>query len=150
MDGIDNEISFLSDFHDDPVSLKAERFNNIIRKILTKKKFNKKLNLLFNKKDLIDNVERVAQPLKKRPNFRKRSINEPTWIVNNRKKAHESGQEHVNNKGRLIPVKKIVSKEECAIKCKFNCTQKIDRETQRITFMVSYNFDTNGKHSFIA
>ena len=89
MDGIDNEISFLSDFHDDPVSSKAERFNNIIRKILTKKKFNKKLNLLFNKKDLIDNVERVAQPLKKRPNFRKRSINELTWIVNNRKKALE-------------------------------------------------------------
>ena len=69
--------------------LQKPRFNNIIRKILTKKKFNKKLNLLFNKKDLIDNVERVAQPLKKRPNFRKRSINELTWIVNNRKKALE-------------------------------------------------------------
>ena len=38
MDGIDNEISFLSDFHDDPVSLNAERFNKIIREILTKEK----------------------------------------------------------------------------------------------------------------
>ena len=38
INGIDNEISFLSDFHDDPVSLEAERFNNTIRKILTEEK----------------------------------------------------------------------------------------------------------------
>ena len=80
-------------------------------------------------KDLIDNVEEAVQPSKKRPNFRKRPINKPTCIVNKRKKAHESGQEHVNNKGKLIPAKKIVSKKDCAIKCKFNCTRKIDRET---------------------
>ena len=49
-------------------------------------------------KDLIDNVERAAQPSKKRPNFRKRPINKPIWIVNKHKKAPESGQEHVNNR----------------------------------------------------
>ena len=64
-------------------------------------------------KDLIDNVEGAVQPSKKRPNFRKRPINKPTCIVNKRKKAHESGQERVNNKGKLIPAKKIVSKRLC-------------------------------------
>ena len=32
-------------------------------------------------KDLIDNVENAVQPSKKRPNFRKRRMNKPTWIV---------------------------------------------------------------------
>ena len=81
-------------------------------------------------KDLIENVEKAVQRSEKRPNFRKRPINKPTWIVKKRKKAHESGQEHLNNKGKLIPAKKIVfKKKDCGIKCKFNCTQKIDRET---------------------
>ena len=46
-----------------------------------------------------------------------------TLIVNKCKKGHESGQEHVNNKGKLIPTEKIVSKKDCVIKCKFNCTR---------------------------
>ena len=61
--------------------------------------------------------------------FRKGPIKKSTWIVNKRKKDNESGQEHVNNKGKLVPAKNIVSKKDCAIKFKFNCTQKIDRET---------------------
>ena len=90
------------------------------------------------------------QPSKKRPNFRKRRINKPTWIVNKRKKAHESGQEHVNNKAKLIPVTKIVSKKGCAVKHKFNCTKKIDTETQESIFLALYRLDTNGQYSFIA
>ena len=89
-------------------------------------------------KDLIDNVEKAVQPSEKRPNFKKRLISKPTWIVKKRKKAHESGQEHLNNKRKLIRAKKIVSKKDCAIKCKFNCTQKIDRETQESIFMAFY------------
>ena len=34
----DNEISFLSDFLNDSVSLEAEGFNNIIKEILTEEK----------------------------------------------------------------------------------------------------------------
>ena len=33
--GLGNEISFLSDFSEDPVSLEAEGFNNIIKEITT-------------------------------------------------------------------------------------------------------------------
>ena len=75
-------------------------------------------------KDLIDNVEKAVQPSKKRPNFRKYPINKPTRIVNRCKKANESGQDHVNNKGKLILARKIASKKDCTIKCKFNSTQK--------------------------
>ena len=144
---LDNEISFLSDFPDDPVSLEAEGFNNITKETLTEEKMEEVKSCT---KDLIDNVEGAVQPSKKKPNFRKRPINKPTWIVNKCKKAHESGQQHMNNKEKLIPAKKIVSKKGCAIKCLFNCTQKIDRETQGSIFMAFYTLDTNGKHSFIA
>ena len=145
---LDNEISFLSDFPDDPVLLEAEGFNNVIEEILMEEKIEEEVKSCM--KDLIDNVEKAVQPSKKRSNFRKRPINKPTWIVNNHKKAHESGQEHLNNKGKLNPVKKIVSKKDCDIKCKFNCTQKIDRETQESIFMAFHKLDTNSKHSFIA
>ena len=100
--------------------------------------------------DLIDNVEKAGQLSKKMPSFRKRPINKTTWIVNKRKKPHESGQEHVYNKRKLIPATKIVSKKDCAIKFKCNCTQKTDRETQESIFMAFYKLDTNSKHSFIA
>ena len=90
------------------------------------------------------------QPSKKRPNFRKRRINKPSWIVNKRKKTHESGQEHVNNKGKLIPATKILSKKDCAVKRKFNSTKKIDTETQESIVLALYRLDTNGQYSFIA
>ena len=64
--------------------------------------------------------------------------------------AHESGQEHVNNKGKLIPATKIVSKKDCAVKRKFNCTKKLDTETQESTFLALYRLGTNGQYSFIA
>ena len=79
----DNEISFLSDFLDDPVSLEAEGFNNTIKEILPEEKIEEEVKSCM--KDLIDNVEKAVQPSKKRPNFRKRPINKPTWIVNKRK-----------------------------------------------------------------
>ena len=123
----DNEISFFSDFLGDSGSLEAEEFNNIIKEILPEEKIEEE-EVKSCMKDLIDNVEKAVQPSKKRPNFRKRPINKPTWIVN-KLKAHESGQEHVNNKGKLILEKKIVSKNDCPINCKFNCSQKIDRKT---------------------
>ena len=145
---LDNETSFLSVFPDDPISLEAEVFNNIIKEILTEEKLEEEVKSCM--KDLIDNVEKAVQPLKKRPNFRKRPINKPTWIVNKRKKAHELGQDHVNNKEKLIPVKKIVSEKDCAIKGKFNIIQKVDRETQESIFIAFYKLDINGKRSFIA
>ena len=144
---LDNEISFLSDFPDNPVSLEVQGFNNIIEEILMEEKIEEEVKSCM--KDLIDNVVKAVQPSKKRLNFRKRPINKPTWIVNKHKKAHESGQEHINNKGKLIPTRKIVSKKYCAIKCKFNCTQN-NRETQESIFMAFCKLDTNGKHSFIA
>ncbi len=81
--------------------------------------------------------------------LRRRPTNQHDWIVNRRKRAHESGKEHVNYKGKLIPAKKIVSKKDCATKCKFQCNQKIDKETQESIFMAFYKLDTNGKHFFI-
>ena len=102
---LDNKIRFLSDFPDDTVSLEAEGFNNIIKKMFTEEKIEEEVRSCM--KDLINNVEKAVQPSKKRPNFRKRPIDKPTWIVNKRKNAHESGQEHVNNKRKLIPAKKL-------------------------------------------
>ena len=119
---LENEISFLSDFPDDPVSLEAEGFNYIIKEMLTEKKTEEEVKSCVT--DLIDNVEKAVQPSKKRPNFRKRPMSKATWIVNRCKKANESGQEHVNNKGKLILAKKIASKKDCTIKCKFNSMQK--------------------------
>ena len=112
---LDNEISFLSNFPNNPVSLEAERFNNIINTILTEKKIEEVKSFM---KDLTDNIEAALQLSKKRPNFRICPINKPTWIVNKHKKAHESGQEHVNNKGKLIPAitapKKLIEKHRRA------------------------------------
>ena len=119
---LDNKISFPSDFPDDPVSLETEGFNYIIKEILTEKKTEEEVKSCM--KDLIDNVEKAVQPSKKRPNFRKYPINKPTRFVNRCKKANESGQDHVNNKGKLILARKIASKKDCTIKCKFNSTQK--------------------------
>ena len=143
-----SEISFLSDFPDDTVSSEAEGFNNIITENFTEEKTEEDFKSCM--KGLINNVEKAVEPSKKKSNFRKRSISKPTWIVNKRKKAHESGQEHGNSKGKLIPAKKIVLKKDCAIKCKFSCTKKIDRETQEGIFMAFYKLFTNSKHSFIA
>ena len=50
---------------------------------------------------------------KKRLSFRKYLLNKSAWIVSKHKKAHELGQEHIDSKGKLIPVKKIVSKKGC-------------------------------------
>ena len=109
---LDYEISFLSDFFDGPVSLEAERFSNIIKKILTEEKIEEEVkSCMKDLIDIIDNVERAVQPSKKRLNFRKHPINKPTWIVIKRKNVHESGQDHVNNKEKLIPAKKIVSRK---------------------------------------
>ena len=72
---LDNEISFLSDFPDNPVSLEVEGFNNIIKEILTEEKIEEKVKSCMTY--LIDNAEKAVQP-KKRPNFRKvQSINLP-------------------------------------------------------------------------
>ena len=71
----DNEVSFLSNFPDDPVFLEAEGFNNIIKEILAEKKIKEEVK--SNMKDLIDNVEKAVQPSRKRPSFRKRPINKP-------------------------------------------------------------------------
>ena len=106
-----------------------------------------KLNLVW--KILLIMLRKLCNRQKEKPNFRKRQMNKPTWIVNNCKKAHESGQEHANNQGKLILARIFVSKKDCATKCKFNCTQKIDRETQESIFMALYKLDTNDKHSFI-
>ena len=84
---LDNEISFLSNFLDDPFSLEAEGFDNIIKEIITKEKIEEEVKSWM--KDLIDNVKKAVQSWKKRPNFRKCPINKPTWIVNKRKNAHE-------------------------------------------------------------
>ena len=94
-----------------------------MKEILTEKKIEEEDKSCM--KDLIDNVERAAQPSKKRPNLRKRPINTPIWIVNKHKKVLELGQEHVNNKGKLLPAKKIASKKGCAVKYNFSCTHKM-------------------------
>ena len=145
---LDIEMSNLSDFPDDYVSLEEEGMSNIIKEILDEEKIENDIKSCI--EDFLDNVEKAVQPSKKRPNFRKRQINKPGWIVSKRKKAHQSGQEHVNNKGKLIPAKKIVSKKDCAAKCKFECTTKIDKETQENIFTEFYKLDNNGKHAFIA
>ena len=108
---LDNEIVFLSDFPDDLVSLEAEGFNNIVKEILTEEKFEEEVK--FCMKDIIVNVEKTVQPSKKRSNFRKGPINKPTSIVKKCKKVHESGQEQINDKGKLVPAKKNASKKDC-------------------------------------
>ena len=59
----DNEISFLSDFLDDSVSLEAEGFNNIIKEILTEEKIEEEVKSWMN--DVIDNVEKLCNRQRK-------------------------------------------------------------------------------------
>ena len=145
---LDIEISNLLDFPDDYNFLEEEGMSNIIKEIVDEEKIENDVKSCI--KDLLDNVEKAVQPSKKRPNFRKRQIKKPGWIVSKCKKAHQSAQEHVNNKGKLIPAKKIVPKKDCAAKCKFECTTKIDKETQENIFTEFYKLDNNRKHAFIA
>ena len=79
---------------------------------------------------LKDLLEKATKP-RKRENVRKRQINSSTWIVSKGQKAVQAGKEHVNNKGKRISAKKTLSKKDCAAKCKFDCSSKIDiKETQ--------------------
>ena len=98
-------------------------------------------------KDLVDRVEKKVQT---KVLFRKRPSNQENWQITKRKKAHESGQEYRNHKGKLIAVKKVQIKKDCKNSCKFNCAQKIEKEIQDLIFEEFYKLDTNGKHSFIA
>ena len=72
----DNEISFLSDFLDDSVSLEAEGFNNIIKEILTQDKIEEEVKSGMN--DVIDNVEKLCNRQRKgRISVNMQSINLP-------------------------------------------------------------------------
>ena len=72
----DNEISFLSDFLDDSVSLEAEGFNNIIKEILTEEKIEEEVKSCMN--DVIDNVEKLCNRQRKgRISVNMQSINLP-------------------------------------------------------------------------
>ena len=72
----DNEISFLSDFLDDSVSLEAEEFNNIIKEILTEEKIEEEVKSCMN--DVIDNVEKLCNRQRKgRISVNMQSINLP-------------------------------------------------------------------------
>ena len=86
----------------------------------------------------------------KRHNVRKRKTDESGWIVSKRQKAVQSGKEHINNKGKRIPAKKIISKKDCTAKCKFDCFSKINKETQENIFLQFYKLDNSAKHAFIA
>ena len=71
-----NEISFLSDFLDDSVSLEAEGFNNIIKEILTQDKIEEEVKSGMN--DVIDNVEKLCNRQRKgRISVNMQSINLP-------------------------------------------------------------------------
>ena len=72
----DNEISFLSDFLDDSVSLEAEGSNNIIKEILTEEKIEEEVKSWMN--DIIDNVEKLCNRQRKgRISVNMQSINLP-------------------------------------------------------------------------
>ena len=72
----DNEISFLSDFFDDSVSLEAEGFNNIIKEILMEEKIEEEVKSCMN--DVIDNVEKLCNRQRKgRISVNMQSINLP-------------------------------------------------------------------------
>ena len=100
--------------------------------------------------DLLDDVEKKSIEPSKRLNVRKRKTDQSQWVVTKRQKAVESGKEHINNKGKTIPAKKIVLKKDCAAKCKFDCCSKIDKETQESIFLQFYKLDREQKHAFIA
>ena len=100
-------------------------------------------------KDLLDNVEKEME-ISKKPNVRKRQTNKSEWVVSKRQKAVQSGKEHTNNQGKFISAKKIVSKKDCAAKCKFDCLSKIDKETQETIFLQFYKLESNAKHAYIA
>ena len=101
-------------------------------------------------KDLIDSVEENVKSLEKKTLYRKRPISKANWKITKRRKAHESGQEYTNHKGKLIAAKTIKVKKDCMNSCKFNCAQHIEKESQEMIFTEFYKLDTNGKHSFIA
>ena len=115
------EVSLLSDFPE-PDSLEAEIFNNLIGDILKEETIQKEVEACV--KDLIDSVEENVKSLEKKILHRKRPISKANWKITKRRKAHESGQEYTNYKGKLIASKTVKFKKDCMNSCKFNCAQQ--------------------------
>ena len=76
-------------------------------------------------------------------------IKPENWVRNKRKKAHQTGHEYINGKGKLITAKSIQIKKDCASKCKFKCAENINKDTRERIFHEFYKLDTNGKHCYI-
>ena len=86
-------------------------------------------------KSCLDNLlDKVEKELKSKKLFRKRTKKQSDWLISKRKRASESGLEHTNNKGKFIPTKKIRNKKDCKNSCKFQCSERIDKETQESIF----------------
>ena len=141
------EIRLFSDFSE-PGSLEAEIFYNLIEDIIKEETIQKEVEASV--KDLIDSVEENVKSLEKKTFYRKCPISKANWKMTQHRKAHESGQEFTNHKGKLIAAKTIKVKKDCMNSCKFNCAQHIEKESQEMIFTEFYKLDTNGKHSFIA
>ena len=70
-------------------------------------------------KDLIDSVEENVKSLEKKTLYRKGPISKANWKITKLRKAHESGQEYTNHKGKLTAAKTIKVKKDCMNSCKF-------------------------------
>ena len=69
---------------------------------------------------------------------RKRSVNSNSWAKNIRKETYQSGQRHINSKGKVIEAKAINIKKNCMATCKFKCATKINHTVQEKIFLDFY------------
>lgn len=83
---------------------------------------------------LSDEVNINALPQPKRT--RKRLFRPDTWKRNIRKKHHQAGLEYINEKGKTVSKKVLLSKKDC-LKRKYNCSKNIT-ENERLSLFNGY------------
>lgn len=68
----------------------------------------------------------------------RKKIAEPSkWRCNQQRKAHQSGKDYINRRGKRVEERKVRNKKNCALACKFKCASKIS-EDERIDIHTSF------------
>lgn len=86
-----------------------------------------------------------ALPKKKRS--RKHLPMPGTWLRNVRKKNHQAGKEYINQKGIVVPPKKVTTKKDCLNACKLKCAKHITEDERRSIFSGYYKLASHNEKS---
>ncbi|CAH2096786.1 unnamed protein product [Euphydryas editha] len=75
---------------------------------------------------------------------RKRLVHKEKWVVVQRKLKKNTGEEFVNQSGKLVESKQM--KDPCTDKCRLKCTQKISYEDRKRIFKYFWLLGQKKKH----